>query len=152
MGMDVYGINPADDDGDYFRANVWSWRPILSMIELANEMAGKTLLDQETLDSMGHNDGAGLNTQGECEFLAQLLQQLVTPKNLSDAGFVVDGEEINYPIWDKEKDLVTDAEGLLKRADEVDDLENYKSAYGTTFDHVKQFIKFLRSCGGFEVR
>ena len=28
MGMDVYGINPKTDSGDYFRANVWWWRPL----------------------------------------------------------------------------------------------------------------------------
>lgn len=152
MGMDVYGLNPNGDEGDYFRANVWSWRPIHSMMELANRMAGETLFDKETLDSMEHNDGAGLKTQGECEFLAQLLQQLATPQNLSDAGFVVDGEGIHYPIWDKKKDLVTDNTGTLKKAEEVDNLDEYKSAYGTTFAHVKQFITFLRNCGGFEVR
>ena len=28
MGMDLYGINPKTDNGDYFRANVWYWRPL----------------------------------------------------------------------------------------------------------------------------
>lgn len=120
------------------------------MMEIANQMAGETLFDKETLASMEHNDGAGLKTQGECEFLAQLLQQLVTPKNLEDVGFVVDGEAIHYPIWGK-TELVTDAEGHLTKASEHDNLDNHKSAYGTTFNHVKQFITFLRNCGGFQV-
>ena len=31
MGMDVYGKNPINDDGKYFRANIWCWRPIYSL-------------------------------------------------------------------------------------------------------------------------
>jgi hypothetical protein len=33
MGMDVYGRNPTSEAGKYFRANVWSWRPIHALIE-----------------------------------------------------------------------------------------------------------------------
>lgn len=33
MGMDVYGINPFNELGEYFRANCWTWRPICVAIE-----------------------------------------------------------------------------------------------------------------------
>ena len=32
MGMDVYGRDPDSPAGKYFRANVWSWRPIHALI------------------------------------------------------------------------------------------------------------------------
>ena len=32
MGMDVYGRNPDSQAGKYFRANVWSWRPIHALV------------------------------------------------------------------------------------------------------------------------
>ena len=28
MGMDVYGENPKNEKGEYFRNNVWWWRPL----------------------------------------------------------------------------------------------------------------------------
>ncbi|QOR55575.1 MAG: hypothetical protein UMS36scaffold28_65 [Phage 59_13] len=28
MGMDVYGVKPKSKQGEYFRNNVWSWRPL----------------------------------------------------------------------------------------------------------------------------
>ena len=28
MGMDVYGIAPEKEWGEYFRSNVWWWRPL----------------------------------------------------------------------------------------------------------------------------
>jgi hypothetical protein len=28
MGMDVYGKEPKSDKGEYFRNNVWWWRPL----------------------------------------------------------------------------------------------------------------------------
>ena len=28
MGMDVYGIAPTSERGEYFRNNVWWWRPL----------------------------------------------------------------------------------------------------------------------------
>lgn len=59
MGMDVYGRDPANEQGEYFRATVWSWRPIQAlMIELCSD-----ILDEELLDAMGTNDGAGPETQ-----------------------------------------------------------------------------------------
>ena len=28
MGMDVFGKNPTDEKGAYFRNNVWFWHPL----------------------------------------------------------------------------------------------------------------------------
>ena len=32
MGFDLHGINVKGERGDYFRANVWGWRPIWSFV------------------------------------------------------------------------------------------------------------------------
>ena len=31
MGMDVYGLEPRKEKGEYFRNNVWWWRPTLGL-------------------------------------------------------------------------------------------------------------------------
>jgi hypothetical protein len=58
MGMDIYGKN-----GNYFRANLWSWRPINMLCDLVIE---KDSLQLKT-ENWGYNDGAGLETQEECD-------------------------------------------------------------------------------------
>ncbi len=55
MGMDVWGRNPREPAGRYFRANIWSWRPIQALI---NELCSD-LLDEPTLIRLGVNVGAG---------------------------------------------------------------------------------------------
>ena len=30
MGMDVYGRKPKNKTGEYFRANIWSWKTMVS--------------------------------------------------------------------------------------------------------------------------
>lgn len=152
MGMDVYGRNPTEPAGEYFRANVWSWRPIHLLIRVANDLADGNLFDEDTLESMAHNDGAGLERQNECTTLAWIMDKLLTKDKLEEIGFIVQDDEINFPIWqDHDEQLVVDASGVLKQFKEVDDPNTVRNAYGTTFDHVKKFIEFLKYCGGFEV-
>src|SRR4051794_28452822 len=65
--MDVYGRSPRFEVGEYFRANVWSWRPIHALItDLCPD-----LLDEETLRLLGSSDGAGLADQATCTAMAR---------------------------------------------------------------------------------
>ena len=32
MGFDIYGLNPKEESGSYFRANCWYWRPLWSYV------------------------------------------------------------------------------------------------------------------------
>lgn len=72
MGMDVYGT---DCDGNelYFRASVWSWRPIMAVMENLNEMFGYGL--ESTLETMHYNDGNGFEDAETCQnFGAAILE------------------------------------------------------------------------------
>ena len=65
MGMDVYGKAPKSEKGEYFRNNVWWWRPLWNYVEevapeLVAEVSGHT------------NDGDGLNAEG-AEQLSRIL-------------------------------------------------------------------------------
>ena len=132
MGMDIYGLNPSAEAGKYFRANVWSWRPIHQFIE---DVKG---VDKETLRSMGFNDGAGLKTQDECTKLADAMQTRAA--KMREDGI----EEISVDFCNG---LAVDKTGLF-----VDyGTPGSRSPYYTDLKHVEKFILFLRSCGGFEV-
>jgi hypothetical protein len=57
MGMDVYGVNPKCERGEYFRRSVWGWRPLWQYCEdRFPGIAGKVQYPFT-------NDGDGLDDQ-----------------------------------------------------------------------------------------
>lgn len=148
MGMDVYGKNPKNESGKYFRANCWSWRPIHTLIQSANNICVPPLINEKTLDSMNYNDGAGLKDQESCDLLADKLENLITDidamkRIFSKIEYDKDSESHVFYL-----DLGTYVDRKGRFADSGDDLV---PAYWTNTEHVQKFITFLRNCGGFEV-
>ena len=151
MGMDVVGRKPITEDGKYFRANCWSWRPIKVLIEIANQKA--QILDEETLKYMDHNDGAGPKTQKACTKLADALEELIKePYSLRKLGLVVttNPKDISIGFKVDPKFAIIPSGEFVFDASRVpyDDL---RSPYFTQLTHIKEFIQFLRGCGGFQV-
>ena len=67
MGMDVFGKNPKSKEGEYFRNNVWWWRPLaIYCYEVAPDIAARCKY-------WGSNDGDGLGKEDSIR-LAELLQ------------------------------------------------------------------------------
>lgn len=119
MGMDVYGKS-----GNYFRANIWSWRPIHKLCE--------TVLHTD-LPLWGSNGGAGFTTQEACDDLANRLE-----KHLRDFPNEAIELESDCRVADNGQFLRSTTAG--------------RTAYSTDREHVAEFIKFLRECGGsFEI-
>ena len=38
MGMDVFGLEPRKEKGEYFRNNVWWWRPLWDFVAHIDEL------------------------------------------------------------------------------------------------------------------
>src|SRR5215831_8014799 len=71
MGMDVCGRHPTSKAGEYFRANIWSWPPIHALIvQLCSD-----LLDEETVEKLAFNDGAGPEDQATCTEMANRFER-----------------------------------------------------------------------------
>ena len=134
MGMDVYGRKPLSAAGKYFRANVWSWHPIHALIvKLCSD-----LLDEKTLRSLAFNDGAGPQSQKVCTEMAKRFEVWM---------------EHHAQGHTLESDLQVTKEGRFVSEQELaanPDLET-ESAFEVDDDHLKEWIEFLRNCGGFEV-
>ena len=62
-----------ENPGDYFRANWWSWRPIVMLIDMVNEQKDLGI----DMNYYGSNDGAGLEDQDSCNDLADALQEIL---------------------------------------------------------------------------
>jgi hypothetical protein len=133
MGMDVYGKAPTADAGEYFRANVWSWRPIHELIEKAN------VLPQEMVEEMEYNDGAGPDKQGALLLAASLENML---DGMDDEHCFMLSDEIDGPVAALLSALNTQGVEVVSPRGPV---------YQAQVSHVREFIEFCRQSGGFEV-
>ena len=160
MGVDISGRNPINDDGDYFSSNWWAWRPIHMLSEVAIEVKKLKM----NTNGWGSNDGKGLRTQGQCDRLADALEEILK-NNFSDKL-----EEESDRIYYCMGSWVEDGTGKFMTTEEQEEL-NDEYSYGTilyspivtkdgklvvpshssSLVHIQVWIKFLRNCGGFRI-
>ena len=124
MGMDISGRNPSSEEGKYFRASVWSWGPIHALCE--------TVMKYKYPD-WAYNDGCGFEGQVPCTTLADALERYLDqhPQECIEI-------ESSCRVSEDGQFLPQGSTGG-------------QSAYSTSQEHVREFITFLRACGGFEV-
>ena len=82
MGMDVYGRAPEKEWGEYFRSNVWWWRPLwdytTQIDRFYSEQKDANRLISEELHKSGHiNESDGLETHEYCWELVQSLKMSI---------------------------------------------------------------------------
>ena len=170
MGMDVYGKNPKNTTGEYFRRNVWGWRPLWQYCE--------NNYDDLVADVSGHyNDGDGLDETGATELANRIFADLKSGK----AQEYIDQRNAYLASLPREKcdlcsgtgvrdDEVGVANGMPSRklSDEMAILlgrsigwcngcngeglkESWDTNYGLELDDLKEFAEFLKDSGGFEI-
>ena len=173
--------------GRYFRANLWSWRPIQVMCTLVNQTASLNL----KMDGWGENSGKGLRSQKECSKLADSLEIIVDKFSadkvgkiyLDVSGFTEDnqGMYVKYKALDNtsygredvsefltEEDYERYAKGIkflqsqgvyvkqpyLIEHNDYEQKDPYiliEPAHSVYVQQIREFIVFLRNCGGFEI-
>ena len=147
-----------ENPGEYFRSNWWGWRPIVQLCERVDNIYGLNI----DFDGWGSNDGAGLETQKECDKLSAALERFTGMIDFEDGddwmgmftecwstlegGFVDNSEkeikELNsqYEYGDViRQSIVLPSGKVVEPAHKV-----YKS-------RIDAFIKFLKECGGFSI-
>jgi len=158
MGMDVSGINPIVETGEYFRANCWSWRPLQFLCMYADKQL-KLGLDFEGWD---YNNGAGLKSDIECLKLADALEAVLQVcdelKEDDDVlsvclGSWVEAETSRFIKTDGRSKINKEyPKGRVLYGSVVDEKGRMlMSAHSITLGHIKEFIIFLRTSGGFEI-
>lgn len=187
MGMDIFGIAPVKvgempdinyeesnkeqrdqyridlnawekaNPGYYFRANVWSWRPINGIIDVVN---AKFKLGIDTSD-FGSNSGGGIVDPAKCIELADCMDEYLKSNaqfNSSETMY------LNLGLWvadDNSFSIDDTLEQKLNRQYPVGSIlyssviadtgQLVRPAWGTDVEHVREFITFLRNCNGFEI-
>lgn len=157
MGMDVYGKNPENETGRYFRANVWGWHPLADYLcSVAPDLMAKVTY-------LHSNDGDGLN-QADAVALATALQQALTSGHT--AAYV---EARDEAIASQPRLTCRYCEGTGTRSDEIGvqlgyaarnycngcegngDTAPWEASYSLDVARVREFAAFARRSGGFEI-
>ena len=147
-----------ENPGDYFRSNWWGWRPIVQLCETVDNIYGLDI----NFENWGSNDGAGLETQEECDKLADGLERFTSKIDWVDdedwmgiftecwstleGGFVDNSEkeikELNsqYEWGDVIREVIMLPSGKV-----------VEPAHKTYKCRIDTFINFLRECGGFSI-
>lgn len=170
MGMDVIGKHPVSERGEYFRNNVWWWRPLWNYCE----DIGRDIIPE---DNLGHtNDGWGLCSEDSIE-LARLLQEEIdsgrclifekgyeqdrkhTPRQecswCNGTGVRTDkvGVECgmtNKPIEDPNHPRYGQ-KGTCNGCNGEGKVVPYSAQYPFSTENVQNFVHFLENCGGFDI-
>jgi hypothetical protein len=160
MGVDISGRKSKAEEGDYFHANWWGWRPILALSEAAML---NSKLNYDT-SYWGSNDGKGLRTQLQCDKLADAIELLIS--NNYNEYLTEDDDRIYIcmGMWCEAgtgKFIPSEFTQSLNEQYEYGDIlygpvvaENgtlVESSYSTSLGRLKEWITFLRNCGGFKI-
>jgi hypothetical protein len=173
MGMDVIGNNPTTDKGEYFRNNVWWWRPLW---EYCCE-AGEKIISDDIAQGGHFNDGVGLDADGALALGNLLLEEIAagrtveyesrynaflasldrTDCDLCDATGIR-ADEVGVEAGMPEKELSSENQILTGRmhgwcnaCDGVGTREAWALSYPFSIDNVRNFAEFCKASGGFEI-
>ena len=160
MGFDIYGRKPTTPEGEYFRNNVWWWRPLAIYIKfVAPEPLYNKCKDWHT------NDGFGLDANDSLK-LADLLQAEIDSggtkkyERTYQCGLeqlpnvqcdLCEGTGTRKPVpftgagdpkTDGIKCNACDGEGYR---------DDWAKSYPFEVKNVQEFVTFLRGCGGFKI-
>jgi DnaJ-class molecular chaperone len=170
MGMDVYGKNSDSEVGEYFRRNVWGWRPLWEYME---EVHGDLVDDVD-----GHsNSGDGLDGPTSLRLSARLkldvmsgkVTKYVAERNKTIAemprqkctlcegtGIRTDriGKEHGQPtkvLTEEQVKFLKRTHGWCNGCDGRGDKDSWEASYFLEEADIEEFAEFLAHCGGFEI-
>ena len=152
MGFDLYGIKAISKKGEYFRNNVWWWRPLwVYVCEACSD-----ILTEEDMNAGHFNDGYKIDAE-KSRRIAARLGALIKEKKVLQYSDEYNSELESLP--DEKCDL---CKSTGERHDKyVDGQCNVCAGRGKVrpsdtwypfkVENIKEFAKFCRASGGFEI-
>jgi len=148
-----------ENPGDYFRSNWWGWRPIH---ELCDIVSRKYKLKINTA-KWGENSGYGLRSPKKCEQLGNALEDHINThltehlKEDDDSYYLCigswitdEGRFLSQEVDQKLQEQYPSGTVLFQGVVLEDGTVAYPS-YGCSLRHIRNWIAFLKNCGGFEI-
>jgi len=145
MGFDLSGVSPKTEKGEYFRNNVWWWRP------LWNYCLEEKLITQEDFDRGSYNDGYLINEEQATRIGIRLMHLVGQGKTKK--------YEKDYKEYLKSMPKVKCkyCKGTGKRDDikcnacENGLAEPWEKSYPFNTENVEEFAQFCINSGGFQI-
>lgn len=162
MGFDISGKKPTTNEGNYFGVNCWGWRPLNVLCEMAS-YDSKLKID---FSYWGSNDGKGLKTQKQCNELADAIDSLISNSFDFNENLMDDDDKVCVCMgsWceagtgrlvGSEKRIELDEQyeygTIMFRPVVMSDGKLVEPSHSTSLYKIKEFITFLKGCGGFEI-
>lgn len=152
MGMDVFGLDAKNDQGKYFRANVWYWHPLWDCLEnLHPKICHK-------VQNPHDNSGDGLNAKDSLALSKLLKVDLdngVIDKYIKDYYIEVSQFPMDdCTVCDATGKIFSDNKTELKECSVCKGerkLPSFATHYHMDIELMKEFQVFLENCGGFKI-
>ena len=148
--MDVYGTKPKNEKGEYFRNNIWYWRPLWDFcLETYPHIAGK-------VKSGYFNDGDGLNAT-DSKKLAKLIKQDLESGKVHQYSVERETYLNSLPLRGCEHCDSTGirndeyVKGTCNACKGVGQVKDWATQYPFDVNNVIEFQEFLDNCGGFSI-
>ena len=154
MGMDVYGKNPINESGEYFRNNVWYWRPLAEYVcSIAPEIT-------KHCENWQSNDGDGLNKTHSMKLATKIREDIdsgvasVYEHTYQNHNAAMPDEDCDICAGTgRRKEAPTTGAGTIpcNACDGAGQVRPFETNYPFELSNVKEFANFLENCGGFEI-
>lgn len=152
--------------GEYFRNNVWNWRPLANFIIELN----KDWLSDEQRENLHNNSGYEFNNHQAQEIKNSLVEALNNGLIKKTETLWLEQSKISKKWNDRiiklkkllhkkavketsNTDIVPNAypPELQLKWDKLSEQFDYTPSYPVSESNVKDFVKFLDECGGFKI-
>jgi hypothetical protein len=152
MGFDVFGVKPKSEKGEYFRNNVWWWRPLW---EYVAENCSDVLTEEDVYEG-SLNDGHLISEEKALKIAAKL-------KELIASGKTKAYEEERKKYLESLPDEVCDlchgtgvrnddvVKGTCNKCDGKGKVRPLETWYPFSVENVEEFAEFCEESGGFEI-
>jgi hypothetical protein len=150
MGMDVYGTEPKNEKGEYFRNNVWWWHPLWSYCQ--ENYPSITASVQNGHD----NSGDGLGDEDSIKLGIALKKDIDSGKTLAyeeKRRSYLAGLPLEPCIYCKSTGIRKDAyvDGLCNSCSGSGSVKSFETNYPFSSENLQEFAEFLINCGGFSI-
>lgn len=137
MGYDLYGLNPRNPAGEYFRSNIWTWPMFHSLIEETQ------VLGEEALEAICYNDGYEITNQ-EAIAIGYGISDIINGTDDDAIYAAINARESAMQMADVANQLVAALTG--KEVEPTRGSDEFVNK-----PYIQEFIDFCLASGGFGV-
>lgn len=149
MGMDVIGRNPKSEKGEYFRNNVWWWRPLWTYCEKVSPEAA-------AVENGQTNDGDGLDADDAEALAERLLVEIEAGRTRRYAANyrarlrrIPDEKCMHCDGTGERHDQYV--EGTCNGCNGKGKVRPHATHYPFSVENVREFAEFCQDSGGFQI-